>query len=513
MYEKSHIGQFKLFCHALSVGVAALQNNRATQNGFSLVQRVAMTYLYDNGNTLYLLEGQIYVAISRLDFTPEQILAMKANFAEQVGYTPSPGQASVHTSNKRFRIVMAGSRFGKSMAAGFEGAFYATVFPDFRVWIVGPKYDLARREFKWCLNFIGRYKMPDGRRLSDIVHIYNPNKGQQSIQFPWDSFIETKTTEELEQLKGEACDMVILSEASHIPRRAWEECLRERLGDRHGLLLAPSTGSGDTNLFADFVANGLKGTAEFADWQTWQYTTLDNPTFDRQEYYQAQKELDPTVFSEQYEGKLVTRRGLVFRFQNAHILEKLPEQLEYMPIIVSIQPGYKNPCAVVFLTYDPNTKEYIIYDELMFQETLMEEIIPKIRAKWQGRRFLGIYSDYWQKDDLDEMKKCGLTVITNDEEKKIGRQQSIIIRVRTLQNVLHIPDGGKPRFRIYQKCTNTIESFKKCKWPDRPKEEADKLESEMPLEKYFQFPQAIAHVLTNLESASGVDIYEIQRKR
>lgn len=438
---------------------------------------------------------------------------MKANFAEKVGYTPSPGQFEVHKSPKRFRIVMAGSRFGKSMCAAFESTFWATVFPDFRVWIVGPKYDLARREFKWCLHFISRYKTEDGRRLSDLVHIYNPNKGQQSIHYPWDSFIETKSTEELDQLVGEACDMIILSEASRIQRKAWEDCLRARLGDRQGMMLAPSTGSGDTNLFADFVANGLKGIGEFEEWQTWQYTTLDNPTFSKKEYYQAKRELDPRVFSEQYEGKLVSRRGLVFRFQNAHILQDLPKQLDYMPILVSIQPGYKNPCAIVFITYDHEKKEYLVIDEMVFQETLMKDIIPKIYERCKGRRFVGAFSDFWMKEECEEMKRAGLRPEVNDQEKKIGQKQGILLRVRALQNVMHMNEQHGPRIRIYKNCVQTIESFQKCKWPEQPKEEDDKLECEIPTLKYFQVPQAISHVIAYMESASGADIYEAQRKR
>ena len=454
------------------------------------------------------------MAISRLDFSAEQIGQMKASFASQVNYQPSPGQAEVHLSTKRYRIVLAGARFGKSMLAGFEAAFYATTFVDCRIWLVGPSYELAEREFNWAVEFLSRYKMPGGQgRLIERTTISSPTRGKRKILFPWGSFIETRSTENMESLLGEEIDVIVLCEAACIPREAWERFLRARIGPRRGLLLAPSTGAGDTNLFAEFVNNGLENTPEFKDWKTWTFTTLDNPVFDMAEYFQAKKELASEVFSEQYEGKLVSRRGLVFRFQNAHILQELPKKLEYMPVIVSIQPGYKNPCAVVFITYDPNTKEYIVFDEMIFQETLMADIVPKIQAKWQGRRFLGTFSDYWQKDDLDEMEKCGLSVMTNEDEKKIGKQQSIIIRVRALQTILNIPENGLPRFRVYQKCTNTIESFQKCKWPDRPKEEADRLDSEMPLEKFFQFPQAISHVLTYIESSTGAGIYEAQRKR
>lgn len=452
------------------------------------------------------------MAISRLDFTAEQIGQMKMNFASQVQYTPSPGQAEVHLSTKRYRIVLAGARFGKSMLAGFEAAFYPSTFVDCRVWLVGPSYELAEREFNWTVEFLSRYKMPKTQgRLIERCQMSSPTRGKRKIQFLWGSFIETRSTDSMESLLGEELDLIVLCEAACIPREAWERYLRARIGPRKGLLLAPSTGAGDTNIFAEFVQNGLADTPEMKDWKTWLFSTIDNPTFDRNEYYQAKKELAPEVFREQYEGKLVSRRGLVFRFQNAHIEQKLPEDIMYWPVVASIQPGYKNPCAVVFIAYKAATQEYLVIDEICLQETLMSEIAPRILAKTKGRRFLGIFSDYWQKDGLEEMARCGLAIKTNEEEKKIGRQPSIIARVRAVQNVLKYEEDIPPRFKIYRECVNTIDGFQKCKWPDRPKEEADRLESELPLPKFFQFPQAISHVVAFFESASGARIYDAQR--
>lgn len=450
------------------------------------------------------------MAVSRLDFSHDQIVSAKANFANLVGYTPSRGQAEVHNSIARYRIVIAGARFGKSMLAALEAAFYATIFPDCRVWLVGPSYELAEREFNWVIEFLSRYKLKNCR-LIERTQISSPTRGKRKIVFPWGSFIETRSTENMESLLGEEIDLMILCEASCIPREAWERYLRARIGPRKGMLLAPSTGAGDTNLFAEFVQYGIENPPGFEDWKTWQFSTLDNPTFDRGEYYQAKKELAPEVFREQYEGKLVSRRGLVFKYQNEHTLQDLPEDIMYWPVVAAIQPGYKNPCAVVFIAYQAKTREYIVIDELCFQETLMADIAPKIMAKVRGRRFLGLFSDFWQKDELDEMARCGLGVKTNDEEKKIGRQQSIIARVRAVQNVLKFDEKTPSRFKVYRDCVNTIDAFQKCKWPDRPKEEADKLESELPLPKFFQFPQAISHIVAFFESASGVGIYEAQR--
>lgn len=432
---------------------------------------------------------------------------MKASFAKRVGYTPSAGQALVHSSNKRFRVVVAGARFGKSMAGGFEASFHL-LFPDFRIWCVAPVYELADKEFNWCLEFLARYKAPDGRSIFDYGKLADPSKGSRTFSLPWGSFIKTKSTENADSLLGEELDMIVFGEASCVPREPWERKLRARIGPRDGMVLAFSTGAGDNGLFAEFVENGLSEDEETRKyWQTWQFKTIDNPTFSTEEWERAKAELDPDVFSEQYEGKLVSRRGLVFRFTENHILKTLPKDSENLPILASIQPGYKNPCSVVFLMYDFQEKTYIVYDELYLKETLLSDIATQIRAKTAGRRFLGCLSDYWQPDAIREIEKTGLGVSVNDEERKVGRVQGTIMRVRTLQNVLRIRENGNSRLKIFHKCENTINDFQKCKWPDKPKEESDKLEAEIPLPKFFQSPQATSHAIAFLEASAGINVY------
>lgn len=441
-----------------------------------------------------------------------KLLAMKAAFAQKVGYTPSAGQALVHSSNKRFRVVVAGARFGKSMGGGFEGAFFLN-FPDFRIWCVAPVYELADKEFNWTLEFLTRYKLPDGRSLFDLGKLSDPSKGSRTFSLPWGSFIKTKSTENADALLGEELDMIIFGEASCVPRAPWERKLRARIGPRDGMVLAFSTGAGDSGLFAEFVENGLSDDEETRKyWETWQFKTLDNPTFSKEEWEQAKAELDPDVFAEQYEGKLVSRRGYVFRFTDKHIITNLPKGYENWPVIVSIQPGYKNPCAVAFLMVDQKAREYIVFDEIYVKEMLAVDIVAQIRQRVAGKNFLGCISDFWQMDANTNIEKAGLGVRTNDEEKKLGRVQGTVMRVRAVQNVLRVRENGEPRLKVFHKCENTINDFKKCKWPDKPKEESEKLEAEIPLPKFFQAPQAVSHAISFLEVCAGSDVYAVAQR-
>ena len=443
------------------------------------------------------------------NLTKSQLLALKATFAKKVGYRPSQGQADVHRSNKRFRVVCAGARYGKSMLAGFEMAFFL-MFPDFRIWAVAPVYELADKEFNWALEFLSRYVFEDGRNVVDMGRLSNPQKGSRSFQMPNGSFMRTKSTEKPDTLLGEEVDLIVLCEASKTPREVWERQLRARIGPRNGMLLAPSTGAGDSGLFVDMVNYG-KNPMEYPDWKTWEFSTIDNPTFSREEYEMAKQSLPSDVFKEQYEGKLVSRRGFVFTLDDSHILDSLPSEFAHLPLVVSIQYSFKNPCVVAFMV-SPRKGEYIIFDEIYVKEQIIEEVVPLIRSKIKGRKLLSFVTDYWDTVLRNTLTNLGIQVDVNNERTS-GRTNAIMARVRAVQSCLRYEESlAGPKLKIYKNCTNIIEEFRKCKWQDKPSEMSDRLEAETPLPKYFQAPQAVSHAVAMFETAYGYDVYGCQKQ-
>lgn len=445
------------------------------------------------------------------NLTTSQLLSLKATFAQKVGYSPSKGQALVHSSCKRFRVVCAGARFGKSMLAGFEMAFFS-LFPDFRIWSVAPVYELAEKEFNWALEFLSKYKIPDGRSMVDLGRLSSPSRGSRSIIFPHGSYIRTKSTEKPDTLLGEELDFINLGEASCIPREVWERQIRARIGSRNGMLLAPSTGSGDSGLFAEMIARGKSGLKNDSDWESWEFSTIDNPTFSQKEYFLAKRTLPREIFEEQYEGKLVSRRGFVFSLNKDHILNENISSYENCPCAVSVQYGFKNPCSVVFFAC-LSEKNFVVIDEIYQKETLIKDIIDLIKEKTKGRRVLCVTGDYFDSEVRREFEKNGLRLSVS-EEKNMNKSSAIQARVRLLQDALSTPENQDyPCLRFLKGCKNTIDDFNQCKWGDKPKEISDKLESELPLPKYFQSPQAISYFIKWIVDCAGTDVYSVQKKR
>jgi hypothetical protein len=84
--------------------------------------------------------------------------------------------------------------------------------PNKMIWIVGPTYDLAEKEFRVIWNdLIVNQKLGKDKR---VKRAYSKRAGDMFIQFPWGTRVECRSAEHPEYLVGEALDHVIMSEAA-----------------------------------------------------------------------------------------------------------------------------------------------------------------------------------------------------------------------------------------------------------------------------------------------------------
>ena len=107
-----------------------------------------------------------------VDLDPEYIQQVKWKYFEEIDYTPHDGgQRDYHLSEARFRIVAAGTRWGKSMSAGNEYAGWLMLAPfPIRLWIVAPSYDLGAKEFEYVWNgLIATLKIPTKKAAPTIT--------------------------------------------------------------------------------------------------------------------------------------------------------------------------------------------------------------------------------------------------------------------------------------------------------------------------------------------------------
>jgi len=210
-----------------------------------------------------------------------------------VGYQPHSGQAALHCSTARYRLLACGSRWGKSLAASME-VVAALLEPaeSARGWIVAPSRDLVDRIFERVLasfqtHMPHRIAVLDERQQRLVVR--NLGGGLSEVR--------GKSAQDAVSLLGESLDFLVVDEAARLPRSIWESHLAARLVDRKGWALLVSTPHG-ANWFMRLFRKGQRG--RDASIESWSSPSWANPYLDPELVKEERRRLPQAVFAEQF---------------------------------------------------------------------------------------------------------------------------------------------------------------------------------------------------------------------
>jgi hypothetical protein len=259
-------------------------------------------------------------------------------------------QAEVWRSPKRFKVLVAARRAGKTRYAITKLIKSGLAHDNHRYWYVAPTRlmakDIVWSELKMSLD-------PSWvRRISETELL---------IELVTGSTLQLFGAEEYNNLRGRSLNGVILDEYADMKPEVWFEVLRPALADKKGwadFLGTPKS----FNHFYDLYRLGQSGDP---DWQSWQFRTIDNPFIDPAEIEAARKGTDPRTFRQEYEASFesVTGRAYYAFSREAHIGPV--ELAQGVPACVSfdfnVQPAtcvvgqrFRDECRVwreVFLTH------------------------------------------------------------------------------------------------------------------------------------------------------------------
>jgi hypothetical protein len=225
----------------------------------------------------------------------------------QLGYVPHEGQLAVHRSRAKRRVLITGSRFGKSLCAAHEAIAFA-MEPRKRamIWVVAPTLSLADKVFREVAILAAEHLR---HRLVELKHheykllLRNLEGGLSEIR--------GKTADNPVSLLGEGCDLIIVDEAARLRPAIWHSYLAQRLIDKDGSALLISTPKGKGWLW-EMWKRGQPGGDP--DYESWQFPSWANPHL-RRELIEAERErLPEAVFAQELGGQFVEGAGQVFRY-------------------------------------------------------------------------------------------------------------------------------------------------------------------------------------------------------
>lgn len=389
------------------------------------------------------------------------------------GYQPTAGQAAFHRSRARFRLLCAGARFGKSMAAGYEILAYLTT-PGTHIWTAGPKYDQASKEFRYCLDALRQLKsggvpMPMARVVDNVM------AGQMRIELDFSpkggrardpaslSFLQAKSWHEPDTLLGEELDLLVLSEGALCPRSVWDRYLRARVGTRLGRVVVPTTPHGmDDFLYPLFYEPAMRGDK---DYWCGQYGVWDNPYHPKEDIEQARASMSALEFQEQYGGQFVSFAGKVYKDfdRRLHVIEPFDIPSEW-PRWRAMDYGYEDPFACLWLATDKDGRGYV-YREHYVKRQILSWHTAKILESSADERY-----DYSVMDPAARGKRVetGNSILSLMAEQGLpampGHNDLEAGIFRVMEWLKCDPATGKPGLYVFSNCPNTVKEFEQYSW-------------------------------------------------
>ena len=221
---------------------------------------------------------------------------MTANSAPEINLRWAQGQ--IFNSEKRFRLLVAGRRFGKSYLSCIELLKGAIERPGETYFYCAPTYRMAK-DIAW----------KSLKKLVPNVWIESKNETDLRLDLINGSSIELKGTENAMALRGRSLAGVVLDEAAFMDAAVWFEVIRPALADKQGWALFISTPDGTASWFYDLWCYVESDPTE--EWQRWCFTTIEGGNVPKEEVEAARAQLDERTFRQEFEASFENLTGLV----------------------------------------------------------------------------------------------------------------------------------------------------------------------------------------------------------
>jgi len=287
----------------------------------------------------------------------------------------SKAQMTVAKDATRFRVVVAGRRFGKTFLSIRELCYHAKE-PNKDVWYVAPTYKMAR-QIVWK-------KLKS--KLNDLNWISKTNETELSIILRNGSTIALKGADNYDSLRGVGLDFIVLDEFADIAPDAFYEVLRPTLSDKQGRALFIGTPKGIGNWAYEIYQNSLE---DPNSWSSYSFTTIEGGNVLEEEIEAARRDLDERTFRQEYLATFETFSGRIYyafdRALNVRKYEGNTPDVVYVGMDFNI-----DPMSAVVAVRSGDTLHII--DEVRLFSSNTKEMVDEIKQRFPKSK-VWVYPD------------------------------------------------------------------------------------------------------------------------
>lgn len=229
---------------------------------------------------------------------------------------PHDAQQRIIDSKARWKVLMCGRRFGKSQIGIIVSI--TDILNEKKVAIITPEFGLAKELHKDILSFLPERIIKEN------------NKTELFIELITGGAVKFFSGNSINAMRGRKFHKVIIDEAAFIPdlQTSWEQVIRPTLTDYRGDAIFISTPKGKNYFHALY----LKGLNHEDGYQSFHYTSYDNPHIDSKEIDEAKETLPEPVFNQEYLALPLTDANNPFGTDN--INKNIIQTLSMNPTVV-----------------------------------------------------------------------------------------------------------------------------------------------------------------------------------
>ena len=268
-----------------------------------------------------------------------------------------PQIALINAANHpRYRFICAAlsRRLGKTFIANVIGQLVVLI-PGSNVLIMSPNYTLSSISFDLQRKFIKHFDL----------EVEKDNLKDKIIELANGSTIRMGSLSTVDSAVGRSYDLIIFDEAAlgSDGEAAFNVSLRPTLDRPNAKAIFISTPRGKNNWFSKFWDRGFD--PNYPEWISLQADYSENERMSEQDVAEARKSMSKAEFDQEYLASFNTFAGQIFTFAPEQVQEF--EHSDGVEYIAGLDPGYRDPTALVVVAYDPKLDIFHVVDE--YQES------------------------------------------------------------------------------------------------------------------------------------------------
>lgn len=352
-------------------------------------------------------------------------------------------QYKVFASSKRFRILNAGRRFGKTHLAVIELFYHAANNPGTMNWYIAPTYRQAE-QIAWT-------------KLKEMIpesYIQAKNETDLRITLHNSSVIALRGSDNPDSLRGIGLNFVVVDEAAFQSKETWTEALRPALSDTMGTALFISTPSGYNWFYEQYTSAIGK-----PDWEVFNFTTLQGGNVPASEIEAARSELDEKTFKQEYEASFESLTGRVYYAYDRDVNARPCVDDGASPVLVGMDFNV-SPMSAAFSIRVADQIHF--FGEHLIPNGNTDDMAAHIKKLFPKRQII-VYPDPTGnarktsapvgQTDFTILRQAGFTVLTP------GRPYPVADKINTVNSGMRTAAGVNRIFIDPVKCPNLCKGF------------------------------------------------------